>query len=170
MRFIDLIGKKFDRLTVVWPDGRVNREILWFCICDCGNMSHVRGQALRERKIKSCGCLSRELIKAKTTKHGCTGTPEYRCYKSARSRCNNPHSKDYKNYGGRGIKFLFNSFETFYAALGQRPSLIYTLDRPNNDGHYEKGNVRWATRLEQNHNRRTPAPQKRNAVDGRFSR
>jgi hypothetical protein len=60
---------------------------------------------------------------------------------------------NYTNYGGRGIQFLFDSFEQFYAEIGPRPAGL-TLDRIHNDGHYEPGNVRWATRSEQNRNRR----------------
>jgi hypothetical protein len=88
-------------------------------------------------------------------------------YKHAKDRCTNPKHKFWKNYGGRrdaacptGVKFLFESFEQFMLDIGgQRPSLAYTLDRyPNNDGNYEPGNVRWATRKEQIANQRTRKP------------
>jgi hypothetical protein len=77
---------------------------------------------------------------------------------SARQRCTNPNHVSYKNYGGRGIEFRFESFKEFIEEIGLRPSPELTLDRIDNDGHYEAGNVRWATRLEQNSNRRVKAP------------
>jgi len=80
-------------------------------------------------------------------------TPEYRAYIDAKSRCNNPNSGRYYTHGGRGIKFLFNSFDEFFAAVGPRPEGL-TLDRIDNDGHYEVGNLRWATPSQQLRNRR----------------
>jgi len=92
------------------------------------------------------------------TTHGESGknsTPEYRSYSHAKARCNNPNNHAYKDYGGRGIEFRFTSFEEFLEHLGRRPSLKYTLDRfPNKNGHYEKDNVRWATKKEQANHRR----------------
>lgn len=73
-------------------------------------------------------------------------------YKWAKTRCNNPNTKQWHNYGGRGIKFLFSSFEEFLNELGPRP-LNYSLDRIDNNGNYEIGNVRWASRKDQNNNK-----------------
>src|ERR1039458_5591494 len=88
------------------------------------------------------------------TTHGMTKTAEYRVYLGAKYRCENPRDHAYPDYGGRGVKFLFVSFEQFYAELGPRPPGL-SLDRIENDGHYTPGNVRWATRTEQNRNQRT---------------
>ncbi len=82
-------------------------------------------------------------------KHGASKTPEYRAFKSARQRCIMPDHPRYERYGGRGIKFLFTSFAQFIAHIGPRPSTKHSLDRKDNDGHYEPGNVRWATKEEQ---------------------
>jgi hypothetical protein len=80
-------------------------------------------------------------------------TPEYRAYTDAKRRCNNPNSCRYYTHGGRGIKFLFKSFDEFFAAVGPRPDGM-SLDRIDNDGHYEAGNLRWATPSQQVSNRR----------------
>jgi hypothetical protein len=90
--------------------------------------------------------------------HGANNTPEWRAYHDAKARCNNPRHKRFTDYGGRGIRFLFTSFDQFIANLGLRPEGL-TLDRINNDGHYEPGNVRWATDEQQIKNRRTRKPQ-----------
>lgn len=83
-------------------------------------------------------------------------SPEYFAYCSAKQRCTNAKDPSYRNYGGRGIKFLFLNFDQFFSELGSRPSVKHTLDRwPNKNGNYEPGNVRWATRSENNMNRRT---------------
>jgi hypothetical protein len=76
-------------------------------------------------------------------------TPEYSAYDHARSRCTNPNVEGYANYGGRGIEFKFRSFQEFIGHIGPKPSPKLTLDRINNDGHYEIGNVKWSTRREQ---------------------
>jgi len=89
-------------------------------------------------------------------KHNMSGTPEYKAYDGAKDRCTRSTHKRWQDYGGRGIEFRFTSFEQFLAELGPRPTPEHTLDRSNNDGHYEPGNVRWATQLEQQNNRRPP--------------
>lgn len=87
-------------------------------------------------------------------RHGMRYTSEYNAYYNARRRCANPKAEDWKNYGGRGIEFRFKSFLEFFAELGSKPSPKHTIDRVNNNGHYEPGNVRWTTRSNQIRNRR----------------
>ena len=80
--------------------------------------------------------------------------PEYQAFHDAKYRCKSPSHKDFRNYGGRGIEFRFRSFKQFFNHIGPRPSAPYSLDRINNDGHYEENNVRWATPKEQATNKR----------------
>ena len=78
---------------------------------------------------------------------------EYAAFYDAKYRCTNPNVKRYPDYGGRGIEFRFETFEQFIAEMGPRPD-GYQLDRIDNDGHYEPGNVRWTTRTINTRNQR----------------
>src|SRR5438876_5129867 len=92
--------------------------------------------------------------------HGMSRTSEWGTYNGAKQRCTNPNLDSYPYYGGRGIEFRFDSFEQWYAELGDKPEPkhLYSVDRKDNDGHYEPGNVRWALKTTQLSNRR-PAQQ-----------
>lgn len=160
MRFQDLTDKKFGKLTVVRYVGKVKSgQSRWLCICECGNEHEAVGSHLKTGNIKSCGCLNTGEARAKaSTTHGMSFTPEWNSYHSAKKRCNPKfaHVKNYADWSGRGIKFKFKSFEEFFAELGPRPEpkFSYSLERIDNDGHYEKGNVKWDTKENQARNRR----------------
>jgi hypothetical protein len=87
------------------------------------------------------------------TKLGLSRTREYNRFYQAKQRCTNPKNARYQEYGGRGIEWRFKSYEEIYIELGPCPE-GKSLDRINNDGHYEPGNVRWATSAEQYASRR----------------
>lgn len=87
-------------------------------------------------------------------------SPEHGIWRAMIQRCTNPKNKDYHHYGGRGIRVCrewLDSFKAFIDDVGERPSRKHSLDRRNNNGSYEPGNVRWATLDEQRNNYRKNA-------------
>lgn len=158
----DLTGTRFGRLTVVTLADRRKKAWRWLCRCDCGNERIVWQSHLTAGRTLSCRCLAREVTRARSITHGCSpvkrATPEYRTWNYIITRCENPKSKNYPDYGGRGIRICpawRESFETFLADVGPRPSAGHSIDRyPDVNGHYEPGNVRWATKKQQMRNTR----------------
>jgi hypothetical protein len=151
--FKDLTDKRFERLKVLGFAGRRGHNSLWFCQCDCSKIVKVSGSSLKGKTTNSCGCYHSEVVKNLASLHGMSGTPEYITYKRMCSRCNNPKSKQYKDYGGRGIKLLFDNFEQFYLEVGPRPKGT-SIERLDNNGHYEVGNVAWRPLAIQANNKR----------------
>ena len=158
-------GDRFTRLKFVRAIGkyRNSHHSKLLLICDCGKNVRTTKHDLMTNNVRSCGCLQRDKARQFLTgqkhsyKHGHASkgkhSGEYRAYHDAKSRCRNWKTKQFMDYGGRGIKFLFTSFEQFLMVLGPRPTGL-TLDRRNNNGHYSPANCRWTDRHTQRLNQR----------------
>jgi len=107
----DIAGQRFERLVAVEPVGKLGRKTVWSCLCDCGNAKDVPIDALNSGRIRSCGCLRKELKKT----HGKSGTATHKAWKSMLQRCRNENDPHYSDYGGRGITVCdrWQMFENF---------------------------------------------------------
>lgn len=175
MKYMDLTGQRFVRLTVVKFVRQLEtagRHRIWLCRCDCGKEIEARQNSLRTGNTKSCGCLQKEKAGLRFRTHGHAdhngNNTTYNCWRNMRRRCYTESSKDYKNYGAIGIFVCSrwrDDFAAFLEDMGECPKGL-TIDRINNDKSYTCGkcpecvagghekNCRFSTRTEQNRNKR----------------
>jgi hypothetical protein len=153
---IDKSKMKFGRLTPISPV-RGHGKLRWLCKCDCGNTKIVFSSDLGVNS-NSCGCLRKEITKARRTTHGLSNTRTYTIWWDMKLRCYYPSSRHYYRYGMRGIKVCkrwMDGFQNFLDDMGECPSSKHSLDRINNEGNYTPENCRWATSQQQAQNTRT---------------
>lgn len=159
---MDIIGKKFGRLEVeriFFYDKWRKQRLL--CKCDCGDEKIVLRSDLLSGKVKSCGCFRKEKASEGAKTHGLTKDPLYKVWISIKKRCLNPNCKDFKYYGGRGIKICeewldFKSFYDWAISNGYNhdvPRSERTIDRIDTDGDYCPENCRFANMTIQNRNK-----------------
>lgn len=163
MKRLNLIGKKFGRWNVIgprltrWSKSGKTRKTVLFCRCDCGSERWVFQSGLINGISTSCGCRNVEAIISRQTTHGGANTAEYKNWQTMKTRCSNPKVKSFTDYGSRGITVCpewESSFLQFITDMGPRPSRNHTVERIDNEKGYCKDNCRWATRAEQNRNKR----------------
>ncbi len=157
-----IAGERSHRLTALDNQKYANRYLLF--LCECGAKKVMLIYNVRSGKSKSCGCLAREWTSANKRTHGRSFSQgynkTYRAWQSMIDRCTNRNVPNYRHYGGRGIEVCDRwrtSFENFLADMGDSPGPGFSLDRINNDGHYEPSNCRWATARQQRINQRSRA-------------
>ena len=173
-----MIGLRFNRWIVINEAPSRGYQKRWLCQCDCGTERDVFAFALKDGSSGSCGCLHKERVSEAArrahTHHGEAprGNPsvEYSTWIGMIARCTNPRRRSFKDYGGRGITVCpawRNNFPAFLSEVGRRSSAAYSIDRIDNSRGYEPGNVRWATRSEQNSNRRPAGRRQEGALSVR---
>lgn len=158
------LGSIFQLLTVIehCPGGTPEHpHKTWRCRCICGNVLLVEGCKLLKNERTSCGLCregrrfqGRKSAQIHTT-HGMTYSGAFSSWRLMRRRCYESGNIGYKDYGGKGIRVCsrwLESFENFYADMGNRPTGM-TLGRKNGSLDYTPDNCRWETRKQQSNNR-----------------
>lgn len=144
---MSLFGRQFRMLRVLFPKTYDNKEgLIYHCGCWCGNYTTASERHLKSGHKYSCGRCELRLKYKK----------EYIAWCHAKDRCYNPNYSQTNSYKDRGITMYsewIDNFHLFLEYIGLAPSEFHSLDRINNDGNYEPGNIRWATKTMQSYNR-----------------
>lgn len=162
-----VIGERFGKLLVqgIQP-GKKNSARRAVCLCDCGNWSAPALRDILDGASRSCGCVPKYIRHGHAHHNGAINSPTYQTWRAMTGRCSRPTDPAFRYYGGRGIKVCerWSDFANFLADMGERPE-GRTIDRIDVNGNYEPGNCRWATPLEQAHNKRPKSSGMLSVVD-----
>lgn len=150
---MNLVGQKFNMLTVLEFYDIQNGMSRWLCQCDCGKILPVYGRNLKSGNTISCGCYHKAHNKEYGYKHGGSGTRLYNIWSNMKSRCKNPNETAYRWYGGKGIKVCdqwkdFTNFREWALNNGYKENL--TIDRIDSNKDYCPENCQWLTMKENN--------------------
>jgi hypothetical protein len=157
----NLDGRTFGSWAVLAYAGRRSKKQYWLCRCACGLEKEIESYNLTSGRSTSCRPCSAKTVGSNSRTHGRSKDKIYRAWQSIKTRCYNPNAtRSYRHHGALGIKMSdawLNDFKAFAAHIGEPPSPHHTIDRIDPFGHYEPGNVRWATQHEQMQNTRRSA-------------
>lgn len=156
----NLTGQTFGYLTVMHRVENQNRKVQYLCRCACGRLCVRSAQYLRrpDQQTKSCGCRRWETSSSTHKTHGMSHSRIFHIWRGIIDRCLYPNCKDWKNYGGRGIKICKrwrDSFENFLEDMGPTYKPDLQIDRIDNNQGYSPENCHWVTPKENARNRRT---------------
>lgn len=146
------VGNRYGMLTVI---GLIShpKNPKALCACDCGKQCTPQRGSLVNGHSTSCGCAKVRAFVDRNSTHKRSKTRAYSRWSNIQDRCRNPKNKHFHNYGGRGISVEWDSFESFYADMGEPPT-GHWLERKNNDGNYSKANCEWSLPRENQINKR----------------
>ena len=154
----DYTGQVFNGIRAMRDVGSNGKRRLWEFKCTCGSLFTTIPRNVEIGHTRSCGCLPRAPVFPPSEKSQRTPLEQatYYAWWHMVDRCHNPNSQSYSYYGARGIYVCecWKTFKNFLSDMGAKPEWELSLEREDNDGPYCKENCKWATKSEQNKNKR----------------